>query len=95
MKIDTTATHQATAAQDKNAQAQSTHFADILSKTIKPKTAQTFEVQPAALTRLIKPRSHLQLTSLNPVAVEHKPKPAALEKIGDSRILPFVLSTAR
>ncbi len=79
----------------KNPQADSSGFAKILNNMTQPKPAQKIEAQPAALCRQIKPRSHLQLTSLNPVGTLHKPKPAALETIGESRILPFVLSTTR
>lgn len=78
-----------------NKLADSAGFAKILKGVTKPKPALKVEAKPATLCRLIKPRSHLQLTSLNPVSGPPTPKPAALETIGESRILPFVLSTTR
>lgn len=96
MEIKVNPVHPNTAtAQKKNPQADSGAFAQILNEVSQSKPAQKLEAQPAALCRLTKPRSHLQLTSLNPVGSLHKPKPAALETIGESRILPFVLSTTR
>lgn len=85
----------AASAPTKNAQTDSAGFTKILNDVIKPKPVQEIEAQPAALCRLIKPRSHLKLTSLNPISGPSTPKPAALERIGESRILPFVLSTTR
>ncbi|WP_095102627.1 hypothetical protein [Pseudomonas sp. Irchel 3A5] len=85
----------AATAPKKNAQADSSGFAKILNNMTQSKPAQKIEAQPAALCRQIKPRSHLQLTSLNPVSAPPKAKPAALETIGESRILPLVLSTTR
>jgi len=85
----------AATAKTKPTQAESGAFAQILNAVTQPKPAQKIEAQPAALCRLTKPRSHLQLTSLNPVSAPPKAKPAALETIGESRILPFVLSTTR
>lgn len=84
-----------TIAPKKNAQADSANSAKILNGVAKAKPAQKIEAQPAALCRLIKPRSHLQLNSLNPASGPRTPKPAALEKTDESRILPFVLSTTR
>lgn len=95
MKIETVATQKAAITQNKTSQTQSANFAQILNKAITPKPTQKFEAQPATITRLNKPRSHLELTSLDPTGVQHKPKPAALERIGDSRVLPFVLSSSR
>ena len=96
MEIKANTVHQNTATErKKNSQTNSGGFAQMLNTVTKPEPAQKIEAQPAALCRQTKPRSHLQLTSLNPVSGPPKPKPAALETIGDSRILPFVLSTTR
>lgn len=95
MKIETVANQKAAITQNKTSQMQSANFAQILNKAITPKPIQKFEAQPATITRLNKPRSQLELTNLSPLGVTHKPKPAALETIGDSRILPFVLSSTR
>jgi hypothetical protein len=95
MKIETVATPKSAVAKSKASQTSASEFAQILNKAITPKSTQKFEAQPATMTRLTKPRSHLELTSLNPVGVTHKPKHAALETIGDSRTLPFVLSSTR
>ena len=65
-------------------------FAQILNKVTKP-TAK--EIQPAALAPLVKPRSPLELSSLNKVEEPPKPLPAALEKIGKSRLLISNLSS--
>ena len=50
--------------------------------------------QPAALTRLVSPRSSMELRSLNPVETIYSPKAAALEKIGKSRLVPFAMGSA-
>ncbi|WP_122662221.1 hypothetical protein [Pseudomonas viridiflava] len=100
MEIKPTTIHPNTkTGQKKTSTADSGGFAQILNGVTKSTSAQKIEAQPAALCRLTKPRSHLQLTSLNPISgppkPKPKPKPAALETIGESRILPFVLSTTR
>ncbi len=96
MEIKPTTIHPNTkTGQKKTSTADSGGFAQILNGVTKSTSAQKIEAQPAALCRLTKPRSHLQLTSLNPISGPPKPKPAALETIGESRILPFVLSTTR
>jgi hypothetical protein len=96
MEIKANPIHPNTAATSKkNPQPDSGAFAKILNGVTKANPTQKIEAQPAALCRLTKPRSHLQLTSLNPVSGPPTPKPAALERIGESRILPFALSTTR
>lgn len=61
-------------------------FAQILNKVTKA-AAQDIKPQSAALAPLVKPRSHLELISLNKVQELPKALPAALEKIGKSRLL--------
>lgn len=96
MEIKANSVHpNAATAKKKTTQTDSGAFAQILKNVNKPKPAQKIEAQPAALCRQTKPRSHLQLTNLNPVSAPPKARPAALETIGESRILPFVLSTTR
>jgi hypothetical protein len=65
-------------------------FSQILKKATR--TATPIKPEPASLSRLIKPRSPLELKSLNPTNVIHKPQPAALERTAESRLLPFALS---
>lgn len=95
MEITTHIAHKAASKQNKSAQAHSADFANILSKTLQPKSPEKIEAQPATLIRSTPPRDHLNLTSLNQVGELHTPKPAALERMGESRILPFVLSSTR
>jgi hypothetical protein len=50
--------------------------------------------EPAAIARLVSPRSSMELRSLNPVETIYSPKPAAFEKIGKSRLVPFAVGSA-
>ena len=63
-------------------------FAQIMANAHSPQTG--LKAEPASLSRLSRPRSHLELKSLNE-PVSQPPRPAALERIGLSRLLPFFL----
>jgi hypothetical protein len=65
-------------------------FMQALAEAVDTVTSKTLPSEPGALSRLVKPRSHLDLISLNPVQTRYVPASAALEKVGSSRILPFV-----
>jgi hypothetical protein len=75
--------------------AQASQFAEIFKQAIKPKPTEQLKPAPATLARHTPPRSHLELTSLNPVGETHKPQAAAMERVGNSRVLPFVLTNSR
>ncbi|HEY0287538.1 MAG TPA: hypothetical protein VGC62_11085 [Pseudomonas sp.] len=75
----------------------STKFMQALADAMepaKPAEKQITDVKPAALARLVSPRSTMELRSLNPVETLYSAKPAALEKIGKSRVVPFVIGGA-
>jgi len=65
-------------------------FMQALADAVEKVSSRTFQPEPASLSRQVKPRSHLELVSLNPVQTSYTPQAAALEKIGQSRIVPFV-----
>lgn len=69
---------------------QTQSFAQVLEQATSSQTIT--KPEPATLASLTKPRSHLKLTSLNPVIESYTPQPAAMERIGNSRILPFSLN---
>lgn len=75
--------------------AQAPQFAEIFKQAIKPKPTEQLKPAPATLARHTPPRSHLELTSLNPVGETHKPQAAAMERVGNSRVLPFVLTNSQ
>lgn len=66
-------------------------FMQALADAVKTATSNTSPAEPATLARPLKPRSHLNLVSLNPVQTHYTPEAAALEKIGSSRIVPFTV----
>jgi hypothetical protein len=75
----------------------STKFMEALAETLdtaKQVDKKTVAPQSAALTRLVSPRSSMELRSLNPVETIYSPKAAALEKIGKSRLVPFAVGSA-
>jgi hypothetical protein len=67
-------------------------FMQALMQATQPIDPHTFKAEPANLARHTEPRSHLQLTSLNPVQTCYTPEPAAFEHVGKSRIVPFTVS---
>ncbi|MFK3969877.1 hypothetical protein ACI2KS_04025 [Pseudomonas sp. NPDC087358] len=67
-------------------------FMQVLAEAVETTTSKTIKAELANLARLVKPRSHMQLTSLNPVQTSYTPEAAALERIGKWRILPFSIS---
>lgn len=71
-------------------ESQTRSFAQLLKQATTSPTL--IKPEPATLVSLTKPRSHLKLTSLNPVIESYTPQAAALERVGNSRILPFSLS---
>lgn len=76
----------ATAIPDRLKLDRGSQFAQILNK-VTNSAAPNIKPLPATLASLVKPRSHLELTSLNNVEEPPKPLPAALERIGQSRLL--------
>lgn len=80
---------------EKSSAAQAAQFADIFKQATKPKPTEQPKQAPATLTRHTPPRSHLELKSLNPVGETQKPQAAAMERMGNSRVLPFVLTNSR
>ncbi|WP_342654488.1 hypothetical protein [Pseudomonas sp. F3-2] len=64
-------------------------FMQALAQAVERVTSKTLIAEPAALTRHIKPRCHLNLVSLNPVQTHYAPEAAALERVGASRVVPF------
>ena len=75
--------------------AKAVQFAEKFKQVTKPKPSEQPKPAAATLTRHTPPRSHLELTSLNPVGETHKPQAAAMERIGNSRILPFAAPSNR
>jgi len=75
--------------------AKAVQFAEIFKQVTKPEPSEQPKPAAATLTRHTPPRSHLELTSLNPVGETHKPQAAAMERIGNSRILPFASPSNR
>ena len=65
-------------------------FMQALAEAVETATSKTLPSEPGALSRLVKPRSHLDPVSLNPVQTGYVPASAALEKVGSSRLVPFV-----
>ncbi|KFE57716.1 hypothetical protein [Pseudomonas syringae] len=80
---------------EKAANAQAAQFAEIFKLVTKSKPTEQPKSAPATLTRPPPPRSPLELKSLNPVGETHKPQAAAMERVGNSRVLPFVSSSNR
>lgn len=66
-------------------------FMQALAQATQPFVSQTLNAESANLARPAEPRSHLQLTSLNPVQTHYVPEPAAFERIGKSRLVPFTV----
>ncbi len=75
--------------------AQAVQFAEIFKQVMKPELSEPLKPAHATPTRHTPPRSHLEIKSLNPVEQIHKPQAAAMERIGNSRVLPFVSSSHR
>ena len=75
--------------------AQTVQFAEIFKQVMKPELSEPLKPTPATLTRHTPPRSHLEIKSPNSVDQLHKPQAAAMERIGNSRVLPFVSSSNR
>jgi len=69
-------------------------FMQALADAVENVSSRTIQPEPASLSRQVKPRSHLELVSLNPVQTHYIPQASALEKVGKSRIVPFVTGTA-
>ena len=69
-------------------------FMQALADAVEKISSKTLQSEPASLARQVRPRSHLELVSLNPVQTSYIPQAAAMEKIGQSRIVPFVTGTA-
>jgi hypothetical protein len=65
-------------------------FLQALADAVENPPSRTLKAEPANLSRLVRPRSHLELVSLNPVQTSYIPEAAVLEKVGKSRIVPFV-----
>lgn len=63
-------------------------FMQALAQATQPFVSQTLKAEAANLAR---PRSPLQLISLNPVQTHYEPAPAAFERIGGSRLVPFTV----
>lgn len=70
-------------------------FMQALAEAVETVVSKTLPAEPATLARQVKPRSHLDLVSLNPVQTHYIPEAAALEKIGKSRMLPFSVGGPR
>ena len=68
-------------------------FLQALADAVQNTASDQYTAQPACLGSLPKQRSHLDLTSLNPVQPHYTPEPAALERIGTSRISQVVLGS--
>jgi hypothetical protein len=66
-------------------------FMQHLAEAVESTRSKTIQSEPATLARLVKPRSPIELTSRNPVQTSYIPAPASLEKVGQSRIVPFVV----
>jgi hypothetical protein len=66
-------------------------FMQALAEAVETATSKTLKAEPANLARQVKARCHLNLVSLNPVQTHYAPEAAALERAGQSRIVPFVL----
>ncbi|MEX6667312.1 hypothetical protein [Pseudomonas sp. W2-17] len=66
-------------------------FLQALAQATQPFVSQTLNAESANLAKPAEPRSHLQLISLNPVQTHYVPEPAAFERIGESRLVPFTV----
>lgn len=66
-------------------------FMQALAEAVETVTPKILTAEPSTLVKQVKPRAHLDLTSLNPVQTSYVPEPAALERIGKSRIVPFAV----
>lgn len=66
-------------------------FMQALAQATQPFVSHTLKAESANLARPAEPRSHLQLTSLNPVQTHYVPEPAAFERVGESRLVPFTV----
>jgi len=75
--------------------AQATQFAEIFKQVMKPELSEPLKPAPATLTRHTPPRSHLEMKSPNPVDQIHIPQAAAMERLGNSRVLPFASPSNR
>ncbi|WP_296179378.1 hypothetical protein [Pseudomonas sp. UBA1879] len=70
-------------------------FMQALTDAVKTVTSKTSPAEPATLAPPVRPRSHLNLISLNPIQTHYTPEAAALEKVGSSRIVPFTVGGLR
>lgn len=66
-------------------------FMQAPAQTTQPFVSQTLNAESSNLAKPAQPRSHLQLTTLNPVQTHYVPEPAAVERIGESRLVPFTV----
>lgn len=66
-------------------------FMQALAQATQPFVSHTLKAESANLARPAEPRSHLQLTSLNPMQTHYVPEPAAYERIGESRLVSFTV----
>lgn len=66
-------------------------FIQALAEAVEAVTSKTIPSESAIPARQTKPRSHLDLVSLNPIQTSFIPQAAALERVGNSRVLPFAL----
>lgn len=70
-------------------------FMQALAQEIETTISKTLAAEPATLARQVRPRSHLDLVSLNPLQTYYVPEASALERVGESRMLPFRLDSTR
>jgi len=68
-------------------------FMQALELAVDNFATKTNKAAPAALTSYVRPRSHLELVSLNSWQTSYVPEAAALEKIGSSRIVPMLVGS--
>ncbi len=87
--------NRASSAQKTAAAPQSLTFTQALAQAAAPAKSKVTQPEFATLAPLVKPRSHLQLISLNPVETTYEPAPAALEKMGKSRLVDFAVGTGQ
>lgn len=67
-------------------------FMQVLADAVETATSGTLTAEPAMLAKPFKPRSHLNLVSLDTVQMSYTPEAAALERVSKSRIVPFSMA---
>ncbi len=67
-------------------------FIQVLNDATANVESQTYRAEPATLSNRKNQFIRPDLISLNPVQSSYEPEPAALERIGKSRVTPTVLS---